>query len=452
MEKRGKKKRRWILYALIGFLFAGVFAVGLSMSDPPPPAIIRLATGSEGGAYAAFGQRFKARLAELGLEAILVNTKGSLENYRLLTTEDPEQAVDIAFVQGGIREASFPSAPGQTADLEAIPLSSIADLYSEPLWLFFRSDTFADRAIDRLTEFVGKEINIGPPGSGTQPVAKLLLDLNGIGKESMMEYSNQDAIAKLQAGEIDALFLITSPMSPNIQMLLRDADIELFDFRRHIAYSRQLPYLSEVRLAEGVLDLLENLPREDVSLLSPKAFLACRSSTHPRVVELFFKTATEIFSGGNVIDPPGRYPSITSSELLVHPAAEEFARSGEGWLNRNFPFWATRLISQLKLLLIPILTVLLPALKIMPKLVATGAKIILKKHYKELEQFEERCQQAKTPDELRQVLKEVDSLREKLAPLSSKLPAQYQPDLYHWRLHLSLVSDENNKRLRQMEC
>ena len=43
---------------------------------------MRLATGSPGSAYHAYGVRLAARLKELGLTVELVQTRGSLENYQ----------------------------------------------------------------------------------------------------------------------------------------------------------------------------------------------------------------------------------------------------------------------------------------------------------------------------------------------------------------------------------
>src|SRR5258705_9391362 len=69
---------------------------------PTPPKRVVLATGSEQGAYAAFGKRYQEELKHFGVEVVLKSSAGSRENLRLL--QDPKQDVQIAFVQGGSTE------------------------------------------------------------------------------------------------------------------------------------------------------------------------------------------------------------------------------------------------------------------------------------------------------------------------------------------------------------
>jgi hypothetical protein len=410
-------------------LAIAAYLIGLNLSPPPPPRTVRIATGAAGGAYAGYGDRIAARLRARGIGVEVVRTKGSIENYRRLMSDDAATRVDLALVQGGTRR-EIEGAQLDKIDLENFRIKAIGLLYSEP-----------------------RSIAIGPNGSGTQSVARLVLELNGIdGNNAKLEaLPTQQAIALLEAGELDAVMLVSSPQSENVRQLLRlaqspaadssaaDDRIRLLDFERHVAYSRQIPYLSHVELAKGVIDLKENLPERGVSLLAPKAVLAARTNLHPRVAELAYKAATDIFSTGNAIDPPGEYPSIKSADLAVHPAIVELVRNGEGWMTRNLPFWAVRLISQLKLLLFPLLGVLLPAFKLAPMLWRFRLRVLLKHHYVALNQAERQLTAADSADEFAEGLLRLKNMRTELSRLSAKFPASFQNDFYHWRMHLRLV-------------
>ena len=70
----------------------------------PPPSEIRFATGVDGGFYAALGERFRAEIEREGVRVVLVPSAGSVEN--LASLERAEGGVDVAFVQGGIGDAS----------------------------------------------------------------------------------------------------------------------------------------------------------------------------------------------------------------------------------------------------------------------------------------------------------------------------------------------------------
>ncbi|MBA3625776.1 MAG: C4-dicarboxylate ABC transporter substrate-binding protein, partial [Methylibium sp.] len=98
--------------------------------DPTPPKKVTLATGPEQGAYAEFGQRYKAHLQRFGIEVELRPTQGSSENLKLL--QDPESNVDFAFVQGGAGRLRR-NDEGPPPDLV-----SLGSLFYEPVWLFYR--------------------------------------------------------------------------------------------------------------------------------------------------------------------------------------------------------------------------------------------------------------------------------------------------------------------------
>src|SRR6185503_2910671 len=70
---------------------------------PTPPKRVVLATGSEQGAYAAFGKRYQEELKRYGIEVVLRPSAGSRENMRLL--QNPKEDVQLAFVQGGAGES-----------------------------------------------------------------------------------------------------------------------------------------------------------------------------------------------------------------------------------------------------------------------------------------------------------------------------------------------------------
>jgi uncharacterized protein len=424
----------WLLPALVvGGLTLVMFAVGMALSDPPPPKRIRIATGGPGGAYAKYGEELKTRLERWGLEVELVNTQGSVENYHRLAATD-DSAVDVAFVQGGVVREAFP----ELAEAEVPPVTAVGALYTEPLWLFFRQD----QPIDLLGDLRGKTIHVGPPGSGTAPVAELLLSKNGVSENnSTLEHlpDNTTARDQLVAGKIDAMFVIASPDAPLVRDLLGSDGVRLFDFLRYVAYGRQLRFLSRVELAQGIVNLERNLPKHDVSLLGPRATLACRADVHPRVAVLCAKAAHEVFGPGNIVDPPGAYPSLDALDLPVSPAAEEYQRHGEGWLARNLPFWALRLVSQLKLVLLPLITILLPALKILPAVAQARLQMILNRHYKDLRGLEGELGQARTQDRAQALVGRLIDLRKRVQESGKSLTGKSQLPYYDLRLHVDLV-------------
>ena len=106
-------------------LAVALLAGAYYLLKPTPPKRVVLATGSDQGAYAAFGKRYQQELKRYGIEVVLRATAGSRENLRLL--RDPKEDVQIAFVQGGSGESRSEVAlkAGKNPDDEDTSLQSL---------------------------------------------------------------------------------------------------------------------------------------------------------------------------------------------------------------------------------------------------------------------------------------------------------------------------------------
>ena len=129
------------LVATVGFLIAFYFV------EPPPPQEVVIVAGHADGNYYAAAQRYARLFEENGVTLTVRETAGSVENYELLLNDD---SVQLAIVQGG----TAPQVPG----IEQ--LESIATLYLEPVWVFYRSG----QSITRLADLKGKRIAVGDEG------------------------------------------------------------------------------------------------------------------------------------------------------------------------------------------------------------------------------------------------------------------------------------------------
>jgi TRAP transporter TAXI family solute receptor len=436
----GEKRHSTKLWLVVIALTVITLLVGSWFISPPPPHKIVLATGQKGGAYYAFGTEYEKRLSPMGLEVQVVATNGSVDNLeRLLRRE-----ADVAFVQGG----TYPLVKDQ--DPQGV-LRGLAAVYLEPLWVFYRGK----QPVEDLSAFRGKAISVGPRESGTEAVSRCLLQAHGLadGSARLVNLSTGDAVERLRRkdGDLDVAMFVSSYQAPAIKELLQQDDVQLLSFRRDVAYARQFPYLTPVKLAEGVLDLQHNIPREEKTLLAPAALLVCREDLHPQVVDQVLKAATAVHGKGSLMDPPGKYPSLEGLDLPVHETADTYMKSGESFLSRLLPYWAVRWVLRLKLLLLPLVAVWVPFLKVLPMIYSWRANRLLHRHYAALREVESGIAQADDPADLRQRLQALERLRADMEELARKLPAAQQRDLYQWRLHVSLVRTEALDRLQRLE-
>ncbi len=143
--------RELSIVTLIAALIIGAaFLITYRFVRPAPPGSFVISTGNEAGAYHMYGERYRELLAKERIRVEVRPSAGSIENLQRLA--DPESGVEVALVQGGV------ATPEQ-----AEGLVSLAALYYEPLWIFYRDDN----PLTLLGQLAGKRIAVGPEGSGS---------------------------------------------------------------------------------------------------------------------------------------------------------------------------------------------------------------------------------------------------------------------------------------------
>ena len=409
------------LLTLIGFVVAWQFV------NPAPPRTLVIATGQQDGAYYLFAEHYRQQLAVDGIELEILTSSGSVDNLELLKNK----AVDLAFVQGGT---------GSSADTDI--LSSLGSLYYEPLWVFYRGE----QTLTRITQLQDKRIAIGEPGSGTHAIAELLLADNFMdaGTAAIQPVGGTAGAQALLQGNIDALFLVASPAAPLVQDLLHRQDIRLMSFARAGAYTRLHHFLSAVSLPEGVIDMQANLPPRDTVLLAATANLVVRDGFHPALVSLLLQIATRIQSSGGLFERPGNFPNSANLEFPLNEDARRFYEHGPPFLQRYLPFWSASLIDRLKIMLLPLLTLLLPLVKIMPPMYRWRVRKKIYRWYRELQLLDDASHEHPDDAVQAELLKKLDTIEEEVRKVS--VPLSYADELYSLRLHIGLVRNSLTDR------
>jgi len=178
---------------------------------------------------------------------------GSVDNFRRII----DGKADVAFAQSGTYQV--------VSDPEH-KVSGLAAIYYEPLWIFTRRGLrIEDKIVSRKDR-----VSVGPKGSGTEAVAKAIISELGydITSPAIVNLASAEARRQLMEGKLDAAFFVISYRDPGIMELMRRKDLQLTSFRREAAYTRKFRGLTPLRLPEGLLDLRDNIPPENVTLLS----------------------------------------------------------------------------------------------------------------------------------------------------------------------------------------
>jgi hypothetical protein len=149
--------------------------------------------------------------------------------------------------------------------------------------------------------------------------------------------------------------------------------VHVLDFEQHEAYRRRFRFLAPVTIPAGMVNLSQNLPGEDISLLAPTAMLTIRKDFHPALVPLLLTAATRIHGEGDELSDPGEFPSESYCDFRVNAEAKRFYKSGQPVLQRLLPFWMASLVDRARVMVIPLVMLLMPLLRAAPPLCA-GAR------------------------------------------------------------------------------
>lgn len=397
--------------------------------QPSPNKEITIATGSQTGSYYKTALKYKEILEKEKMTVNIITSNGSVENLKLLK----KKKADIAFVQNGL-------------DLEITDtnIKAIGSVYYEPLWIFYKNENYT---MDYIIQLTSKKISIGNIGSGTYDLASKILDDNKIDSTNseILNYSTQEAKEKLLAGDIDAMFVVISPNSPIVRELLENPDINIFNFKRAKAYSRKYSYLEPLHLYEGTIDLYKNLPSSDISLLSTTANLAVRDDFSEELTRLILKSIKEIHNKKELFEKENQFPNVDNLTIPISEEAQRYFTYGDTFLEKIFPYWIASNIDRLKILIIPLLTLLIPLSKGFFPLYNWSIRSKIYRWYDELQAVDLQID-GSNKEQLKEKVNELENLKKEIEK-ETKVPLSYMREYYDLIMHLELVMSKINIRI-----
>jgi TRAP transporter TAXI family solute receptor len=423
----------WILGAVgVALLLAVVAQVIFSL----PPRQITFLTGREGGAYYLGGQLFQDFAARNGFTVELVETAGSVEALQMLEAGEG----DVALVQGGI-----------SIDADPENVSALATVAYEPLWILYRRELAEDAPLDSLTQLKDMRVSIGEIGSGTNQLVRSLLSDFALTDEDMtlLEWPSSDSVEGLRNGDLDAAIFVVNTSSPIFQEAVFDPNLELMSVREAEALVRRHRFLSVLTLPRGTIDLVNETPRVDVTLLATEANLIVRSDLHPDILRLLAFAVVDVTGSGSFFAERGYFPNTLNTDLPVSKEGETYLqriKNNEFMLDRYLPFWASAMFDRYLLFVLPLMLILLPLLGRSPVLYQVYMRGKVNRWYNEVHRIERQVD-AMAVSETRAAIDELehidDVLRQELLVSNA-----YMPNLYALRTHIDYVI----RRLRMRQA
>lgn len=406
------------------------FYITSQFIEPAPKKEITIAAGSKDGTYYQTALEYKKLLEKEKVKVTLLETKGSIDNIQLIQ----QGKADIGFVQNGVLK------PAQLNSVE-----SLASIYYEPLWIFYKNEGFE---IEYVIQLISKKIAVGGLGSGTRDLALTILNDNGINNEnsSLLELNSTLAKQQLLEGKIDAMLVVISPKSALVQSMLEDPNINVLSIKRARAYSRKYTFLTPLTLYEGTMDLYKNLPSNDTSLLATTANLIVRKEMPEELVRLFLKKVKQTHQEKTLFAQEGEFPNLLNMQAPINKEAEKYMKNGDSWLESIFPYWIASNIDRLKILLIPLLTLMFPLFKGIMPLYTWTMRSKIYKWYDDLNEID-KALPSYNQKQLHEKLITLQNLQEEISQ-QTKVPLAFMGEYYNLLLHLEMITNKIKARLK----
>jgi len=410
-------------------LIIGAFYLTFQFIKPSPKRVITIATGANHGQYYETALKYKELLEKEKVKVNIVESSGSIENIKLLQ----DKKVDLAFIQNGaIKE--------KNQNLEAL-----ASIYYEPLWLFYKKD--ANKPVKYIQDLKSKKIAIGQKGSGTKDLADQILNINGLNdKTNTFVYLDaKESKEALLKGQIDAMFLVTAPSSKIIKELLSNKDISLMSFKRAKAYSKKFYFLDSINLYEGTIDLYNNMPNEDKKLLATTAMLVASKDFSDELTRILLKKVKEVHNKKELFAKENQFPNLTNINIPINEEAQRYFEYGDTFLEKVFPYWIASNLDRLKILIIPLLTLMIPLFKGIFPLYRWSIRSKIYRWYDEVQDLDLSLDGLEK-EELKLKLNELEKLKKEIKD-ETKVPLSYMGEYYDLIMHLELIISKTNLKI-----
>ncbi|GAO36088.1 C4-dicarboxylate ABC transporter substrate-binding protein [Sulfuricella sp. T08] len=417
-----KSLREMLVVALPALaLIIALFWIASMFVQPAPPKLLYMTTGSESGAYHAYAKQYKEILARHGITLELRTSSGALENLQRL--KDSSSHITIGFIQGGTATAE-----------DGKDLMSLGSMYYEPLWVFYRSKA----PLDRVAQLRGKKLAGGAEGSGTRKLALQILAANDMNKEgeSLAPLAGDAVAEAIRQGTVDAAFIIAGADSAVVHKLLSMDGVRLMHFAQAGAYVKRFPFLSQVTLPRGAVDLVRDIPEQDVTLIAATANLVARNDIHPALVSLLAQATSQVHGEAGMFQQAKEFPAFKDVTFEISKDAERYYKSGPPFLQRYLPFWAAVLVDRILVMALPLL-VLIPILRAIPALYRWRITSRIYRWYGELSALENEIKSQYEPARYANFLAQIESMEDRAN--NRPIPVAYAHLRYTLREHINLV-------------
>ncbi len=322
-------------HAFSAAAFSGAL-LGAAMFSAPAVAqdrFITIGTGGQTGVYYVVGQSV-CRMVNRGSDEHNIrcnapSTGGSVANVNGMRSGE----LDMGVVQSDVQYRAYHGEANFESDGAWEEMRSVFTMHGEPLTVVAR----ADSGIQHFTDFPGKRVNIGNPGSGQRNTMNVVMEAMGWDTSTFSLASQLDAAeqaAALSDNNIDAMVYVVGHPNGSIQEATTTIDARIIPVTGDEidALVEEYPYYTRSVIPGG----LYRGNDEDVETFGVAATFVTSSEVDEEVVYETVKAVFENFDRFKRLHPA--FENLNEEDMIsdgltapLHDGAARYYRE-RGWL------------------------------------------------------------------------------------------------------------------------
>jgi len=294
-------------------------------TPPPQREQVTIATGGTGGVYFPLGNAladiYSRRIP--GVHATAQATVASVFNVEAVQ----QGKADLAFVQGDVAYFAY----RRGTETEPTPhqhLRAMAVLFQNVVQIVVRNDS----NIHRVTDFRGRRIGVGSPGSGTEEAARIIVENHGLNYAEMRPgfLSFSEVVQGMEAHALDGGFIVASYPASAILDVNRSVGVRLVPIAQDIinVIRARYPFFKPIVIPKGTY----RDQAADVTTIAVDNMLVCRDDMPEQLVHDLTKTLFDSLPdlarthvAATVIDPE----QAPMTSIPLHSGAARYYRERE---------------------------------------------------------------------------------------------------------------------------
>lgn len=281
-----------------------------------------LGTGGTSGTYYPLGGSMAQIISDNSEGKVNITaqaTGASVENINLIDLED----VDLIIVQNDLSDYAVKGTEF-FKDGQVDNLTAIARLYPETIHIVASIES----GIKDISDFKGKRISVGAPGSGNEANARQIFDIFGLTYDDITPHfiSYTETTDHFKDRLVDAFIYTTGVPNPSIQDIstLQDLYFVPIDGEKRDQVIEKYPFFAKDVLPAGSY----RGQTGDVETIAVQAILAARAGLSEDTVYTITKALFANLDALGLAHAKGKDIKITHAldgiSIPLHPGAEKF--------------------------------------------------------------------------------------------------------------------------------